>query len=108
MPNGTPTKSASSTDDTPTSSEMRVPWMMRESMSRPNWSVPSGCSRRGSEGASSRRVARRPDSWLASSRVADAWIQEGVRQVHDQVNDHERDRGDEGEPLHLLVVARDD
>src|SRR5216684_2962387 len=47
MPNGTPTNSASSTDDTPTSSEMRVPWMTRLSMSRPSWSVPSGWSQLG-------------------------------------------------------------
>src|SRR5688500_5722469 len=47
MPKGTPTKRASITDDTPTSSEMRVPWMTRLSMSRPSWSVPRGYSQLG-------------------------------------------------------------
>src|SRR6266850_6657598 len=47
MPNGTPTNRASSTDDTPTSSEMRVPWMTRLSMSRPSWSVPRRWSQLG-------------------------------------------------------------
>ena len=41
-PSGTPTKRASTTEDTPTTSDTRLPWMTRLSMSRPSWSVPSG------------------------------------------------------------------
>src|SRR5438552_17151385 len=45
---------------------------------------------------------------MESSRVADPRIQERVGQVDDQVDDHEGEGGDEGEALHLLVVAGDD
>jgi len=42
-----PISKASITDETPTARETRLPWMTRLSMSRPIWSVPSGCSRLG-------------------------------------------------------------
>src|SRR6185503_17270049 len=45
---------------------------------------------------------------MSSSGVPDPWIQERVGQVHEQVDDDERDGGDERKALHLLVVARDD
>ena len=41
-PSVTPTSTLITTASTPTSSEMRAPWMMRLRMSRPTWSVPSG------------------------------------------------------------------
>src|SRR5262245_4312581 len=44
---------------------------------------------------------------IASSGVPDPRIQEGVGQVHEQVDHHERDGRDEREALHLLIVARD-
>src|SRR6516162_7444313 len=50
-------------------------------------------------------------SWssvIVPSGVADPWIQKGVGEIDDQVDDDERQRRDEGEALHLLVVARDD
>ena len=52
MPSGTPTKTASSTDDNPTASDTRLPWMMRLNMSRPNWSVPSQWVRLGASNIS--------------------------------------------------------
>src|SRR2546427_6715024 len=176
MPNGTPTNSASSTEDTPTSSEIRVPWMTRLNMSRPSWSVPSGWSQLGRSkvwvwslaiglrGASTsakiatvtrsttmptptsavplRRSRRNPctsgDSErsagarhvrcgtvvvtsaslrlpprmgcmaIGPSGVPDPRIQERVGQVHDEVHDDEGECRQQGEPLHLLVVTRDD
>src|SRR5215470_17751404 len=45
---------------------------------------------------------------MASSRVPDPWIEEGVGEIDQEIDDHEGEGGDEGEPLHLLVVARDD
>src|SRR5262245_35688196 len=45
---------------------------------------------------------------MASSRVPDPRIEERVGQVDDQVDDDERESGDEGEALHLLVVAGND
>ena len=53
MPSGTPTNMASSTEDSPTASDTRLPWMMRLSMSRPNWSVPSQWVRLGASNISS-------------------------------------------------------
>ena len=43
----TPMTGASS----PTVSEMRAPWIRRESSSRPSWSVPSQCSAAGQRAA---------------------------------------------------------
>src|SRR5262245_31227705 len=43
-----------------------------------------------------------------SSGVANARIEEGVGQVHQEVDHDERERRDQREPLHLLVVAGDD
>src|SRR4030095_8322885 len=47
-------------------------------------------------------------SVMVSSGVPDPWIQEGVREIDDQVDDDERERRHEREALHLLIVARDD
>src|SRR5262245_31257480 len=61
--------------------------------------------------AASPRAPRNDSPPLAispSSGVPDPRIQERVGQVHEQVDDHERERGDEREALHLLVVAGDD
>src|SRR2546426_8193332 len=41
-------------------------------------------------------------------RVADARIQEGIRQIDEKVHHDEGERRQQGEALHLLVVARDD
>src|SRR2546428_256025 len=47
-------------------------------------------------------------SVIVSSGVPDPWIQEGVREIDDQIDDDERERRYQGEALDLLVVARDD
>src|SRR2546422_976770 len=47
-------------------------------------------------------------SVIVPSRVPDPWVQEGVSEVDDQVDEDEGERRDEREALHLLVVARDD
>src|SRR5215510_13304182 len=184
MPRGTPMKRASITDETPTRSEMRLPWMTRLNMSRPSWSVPrawsqlgawnvevwsdavglwgastsakiatstsatttarpkravalrrsrrtpwaSGVSDRSARGAgqatgvptgSSASLTLPPPmtggftlsdlpSAMAPSRVADTRVQERVGQIDDQVDRDEGDRRQQGEALHLLVVAGDD
>jgi len=41
-PSVTPISTLTTTARTPTSSEIRAPWIMRLKMSRPTWSVPSG------------------------------------------------------------------
>ena len=41
-PSVTPISTLTTTARTPTSSEIRAPWIMRLRMSRPTWSVPSG------------------------------------------------------------------
>ena len=41
-PSATPMTVETTITDRPMNSEMRAPWMMRESMSRPTASVPSG------------------------------------------------------------------
>src|SRR5262245_14084317 len=45
---------------------------------------------------------------MVSSRVSNAWIQERIAQVDQQIDHNERERGDEREALHLLVVTGDD
>ena len=40
-PMDTPARSANPTETTPACTDVRVPWMMRLSTSRPSWSVPS-------------------------------------------------------------------
>ena len=47
MPIGTPIIIASATENTPSISEMRAPWMTRENRSRPSSSVPNQCSAEG-------------------------------------------------------------
>src|SRR5438094_626281 len=66
-----------------------------------SWRLPPLMAR-GFMGSASR------SSVIAASRVPDPWIQEGVGEINDQVDDDERERRHEREALHLLVVARDD
>src|SRR5207249_4710250 len=43
-----------------------------------------------------------------SGSVTNSWIQERVGQIHEEIDHHEGEGRDEGEALHLLVVAGDD
>src|SRR4030095_4791899 len=47
-------------------------------------------------------------SVMVSSGVPDPWIQEGVREIDDQVDDDERERRHEREALYLLLVPGND
>src|SRR5262249_42457002 len=42
------------------------------------------------------------------SGITDPGIEERVRQIDDEIDHDERERGEQREPLHLLIVARDD
>src|SRR5262245_9663530 len=54
------------------------------------------------------RMMSLSSGWLmASSGVPDPGVQERVREVHEEVDDDEGQRGDEGEALDLLVITRD-
>ena len=47
-PRMVPMQAAKTGDSSPKISELREPWIIRDSTSRPNWSVPSQCSHDGS------------------------------------------------------------
>jgi len=68
-PSETPIRAESVTADSPTPREIRPPWTMRLKMSRPRWSVPSGCSRspRASQAGGRRRFM---SIWRAGSHGA--------------------------------------
>src|SRR5207247_1764785 len=76
MPSAAPTRPPTTTAAKPTSSDTRAPYTMRESTSRPRWSVPRRWARpsaASSVGASSRaRSDWRVGSWGASHGAATA------------------------------------
>src|SRR5262245_23133721 len=93
----------------------RSPWVSGDSAR----SRAAGQARAGAAGSSaasplppriggdfSRRDSSR--SAMLTSGVADPGIEERVGQVHDEIDHYEGQRGQQGEALHLLVVAGDD
>src|SRR6266508_1273875 len=111
------TRRSAATMPTPTSAVVlrrnrRIPWTSGDSARSPP-------ARQATAGSSASRVlpplmgcgftpVDSPPLAMLPSRIANAGIQERVAQVYEEVHHDEGERRQQGEALHLLVVAGDD